>query len=90
MDQEPSATLLLRAPPGRALHDRGQVYYALKMPDEALRDLHDSLAFGARNKSAHKYLGYTYYYHKKDYESAVTHFKKAIELGNDNADAMSN
>ena len=64
-----------------ALSTRGKIYYKMNRMNDAMLDLIDSLTYGDHLASAHKFLGYIYYYTKKNYRFAAQELKIASQLG---------
>lgn len=68
----------------KALRNKGVALYKLKRQEESLQPFIDSLTYGYDSSLAHVYLGYIYYYTKKNYTLATKELKTAIELGDEN------
>jgi tetratricopeptide (TPR) repeat protein len=68
-----------------ALRNKGIALYKLKHRDESFQPFIDSLTYGYSSSLSHTYLGYIYYYDKKNYTLAAQELKTAIELGNEDS-----
>jgi len=62
---------------------RGYINYIKENNDEALLDLMEYLTYKPDDVEANKYIGYIYYYSKKDYDAARTYLKSATSDKND-------
>jgi tetratricopeptide (TPR) repeat protein len=65
---------------------RGEAQVIVGAVDEAARDLHEALGLNDSDDEAHLALG-DVYYRKGDFERAIAHYERAIDINFDNSAA---
>jgi tetratricopeptide (TPR) repeat protein len=68
-----------------ALKNKGIMFYKLDRFSESFQQFIDSLTYGYKDSVTHTYLGYIYYYTKKNYTLAAQELKTAMKFGKDNS-----